>query len=216
MVREDTSFVLKMTKQKVAAARAADPKLDVVALLQRLSGTDLPGNVLRELSAWSEHGEKFVLYSGFSVLEADKDLAVSAFAAETLMPGVHLVRSPDKLFAELERRELIPMRVKHPETRFAPLPKSVRSRFPKQSAAAQKPEDTKTKVTLMRVTRVQLVCPERPLFDDLLRQLVEAKCPVEADRDKLLLTYSKSNEAEVTEAIRNLKKRYQIKIDDVG
>jgi hypothetical protein len=216
MVKEDTSFVLKMTKQKVAAARAADPQLDVVALLQRLSGTDLPANVLRELSAWSEHGEKFVLYSGFSLLETEKDLATTSFTTETLMPGIQLVHSPGKLFHELERQELIPMRVKHPDAKLSPLPKSVRSHFPKQSAAVQKPAEPKAKVTLMRVTRIQLVCPDHSFFDDLLRQLVEAKCPVEADRAKLQLSYSKSNEAEVTEAIRTLKKRYQIKIDDVG
>lgn len=217
IVKEDTSFVLKMTKQKVAAARAADPKLDVVALLRRLSETELPGNVLRELSAWSEHGEKFVLYSGFSVLEGDKDLTIgAAFTVEALTPGVQLVRSAGKLFNELERRELVPLRVKHSDAKFTPLPRNARTRFAKQTAVAQKPPQSKTKLTLMRVTRVQLACPGQPFFDDLLRLLVEAKCPVEANRPKLLLSYSKANETQVSDAIRALKTRYQIKIEDVG
>lgn len=217
IVKEDTSFVLKMTKQKVAAARAADPKLDVVALLRKLSETELPGNVLRELAAWSEHGEKFALYSGFAVLEGDKDLtADAALTIEALAPGVNLVRSPGKLFNELERRELMPLRVKHATAKFTPLPKNARTRFPKQTAVAQSQSPSKPQLTLTRVTRVQLVCPSQPFFDDFLRLLVEAKCPVEANRVKLLLSYSKANEAQVTDVIRALKARYQIKIEDVG
>ncbi len=216
-VQEDTSFVLKVTKQKVAAARAADPKLDVVALLQRLSQTELPANVLRELSAWSEHGEKFVLYSGLALLEADKELTLNAaFNVETIAPGVYLVRSPDKLFHDLERRELVPLCVKHPDESFTPLPKHARTRFARKTAAASKPQEVKPAVTLTRVTRVQLAFPSQAFFDDLLRALVEAKCPVEADRAKLRLTYSKTNEPQVTEAIRGSKTRYQVKIDDVG
>ncbi len=217
MVKEATSFELKITKQKVAAARAADPRLDVVALLQQLSGNELPSNVLRELSAWSEHGEKFVLYRGYSILEADKTLtAGAAFTVETPQPGVYLVRSPAKLFNELERQELMPLRVKHSAEKLTPLPKGVRTRFAKQTAAAKKPPKSKTKVTLTRVTRVQLAFPDQPFFDDLIRLLAETKCPVEADRKKLLLSYSKSNESLVNDAIRALKSQYQVKIQDVG
>lgn len=216
-VADDTSIVLKMTKQKVAAARAADPKLDVVALLRRMSGTELPANVVRELSAWSEHGEKFVLYSNCSVLEADKDLTgLAAYTVEALTPGVLLVRSPDKLFDELERRELMPLRVRHGETQFTPLPKNARTRFSKRAAASEKPRQAKPQVTMMRVTRVQLVCPDRQFLDELLRVLVESKCPIEANREKLTLSYSKNNEPDVSRAIQSLKSQYQIKIEDVG
>ena len=74
LVSDDTSIVLKLQKQKVAAACAADPKLDVPVLLRRLSDRDLPANVARELSEWSQHGDKFVLYADACVLEADPDL----------------------------------------------------------------------------------------------------------------------------------------------
>ena len=49
-VSEGASIILKLNKQKVAAARAADPKLDAAGLLQTLSGGELPANVARELS----------------------------------------------------------------------------------------------------------------------------------------------------------------------
>src|SRR4029079_18604559 len=62
MVSQGKSIVLKLTKQKVAAARAASPDLDPAGLLRSLSGGELPANIVHELSAWSEHGEKFTLY----------------------------------------------------------------------------------------------------------------------------------------------------------
>jgi hypothetical protein len=216
-VSEGTSTVLKMTKPKVAAARAADPQLDVVALLRRLCQTELPSNVVRELSAWAEHGEKFVLYSDAAVLEADKDLQAAApYTVEAMAPGILLVRSPDKLFGELERQELVPLRVKHGERAFSPLPKEARTRFPKTAAVREKPRAKKPRITLTRVTRVQLVCPDREFLNKLQRCLVEAKCPVEADREKLMLLYSKAHEAEVTKAVRALKGEYLIEIKDVG
>ena len=104
LVSDDTSIVLKLRKQKVAAACAADPKLDVPVLLRRLSDRDLPANVARELSEWSQHGDKFVLYADACVLEADPDLkAADPYTVERAAPRIRVVHSPDKLFAELER-----------------------------------------------------------------------------------------------------------------
>src|SRR4029079_14501227 len=54
-VSEHASVVLKLTKQKVAAARADSPDLDAAGLLRALCGGELPANVGHELSAWSEH-----------------------------------------------------------------------------------------------------------------------------------------------------------------
>ena len=43
----------------------------------------MPANIVHELSAWSEHGEKFALYVNCSVLETDQDLpAADPFTVE--------------------------------------------------------------------------------------------------------------------------------------
>ena len=216
MVSEDKSIVLKLNKQKVAAARAADPKLDAAGLLQSLAGGELPANVARELAAWSEHGEKFVLFADCSLLEADQDLqAADPFTVERLTPGIRVVRSPDKLFDELERQELMPLRVKHGSQALLPLPKDARPRFPKVSPAREKPRLPKTQVKLTRVTRVQLVCLDREFMDKLHRLLSQSKCPADMDRKNLMLTYSKQYETEVSNAIRQLKTEYQIEMEDV-
>jgi hypothetical protein len=216
VVSEGTSIVLKLTKQKVAAARADSPDLDAAGLLQGLCGGELPANVAHELSAWSEHGEKFALYVNCSVLETEQDApAADRFTLERVAEGIRLVRSPDKLFAELERRELMPVRVKHGDQAFAPLPKSARTRFPKGSAGREKPREPKPCVTLTRMTRVQLVCPDRGLLDKLHGLLLERQCPVEMDRPNLTLTYSKQYESAVANAIRQLKTEYQLEIEDI-
>jgi hypothetical protein len=217
MVSEGTSIVLKLTKQKVAAARADSPDLDAAGLLRRLCGGELPANVAHELSAWSEHGEKFALYVNCSVLETEQDApAADRFTVERVAEGIRLVRSPDKLFDELERRELMPVRIKHGDQAFASLPKSARTRFPKGSAGREKPREPKPCVTLTRMTRVQLVCPDRELLDKLHSLLLERQCPVEIDRPNLTLTYSKQYESAVANAIRQLKTEYRLEIEDIS
>ena len=96
------------------------------------------------------------------------------------------------------------------------LPRKARTRFVKKATAAKESPRRKPKVALKRVTRVQLVCPEQRFFDNFLRLLVEARCPVEANREKLLLSYSTANEPEVSNAIRTLRTQYRIKIEDVA
>jgi len=216
VVSEGASIVLKLNKQKVAAARAADPELDAVAVLEAFTGGALPANVARELSAWTEHGEKFVLFADCSLLEADEDLAAAdPFTIERLAPGVRIVHSPAKLFDELERRELVPLRLKHGDQGFSPLPKGARTRFPKASAARVKPRAPKTRITLSRVTRVQLVCADREFISRLHQLLTESKCPAETDRQGLTLTYSKQYEPGVSKAMGQLKTDYQIEMEDV-
>jgi hypothetical protein len=217
MVSQGTSSVLKLTKPKVAAARAVSPDLDAAGVLKRLVGGELPANIVHELSAWSEHGEKFTLYANCSVLETDKDLpAADPFTVERLARGVRLVRSPDKLFAELERREVMPMRIKHADQAFTPLPRSASTRFPKGSPSAEKTREPKPRVTLTRLTRVQLVCPDRALLDKLYSLLLESQSPTEIDRPNLTLTYSRQYESAVADAIRRLKTEYQIEIEDIS
>lgn len=215
MVSQGTSSVLKLTKQKVAAARAVSPDLDAAGLLRALAG-ELPANIVHELSAWSEHGEKFTLYANCCVLETDQDLpAADPLTVERIAAGIRLVRSPDKLFDELERRELMPVRIKHGDQAFTPLPKSAVTRFPKGSAGREKPREPKPQVTLTRITLVKLVCPDRELLDRLHRLLLESQCPAEIDRPNLTLTYSKQYESAVANALRSLKTEYRLEIEDL-
>jgi len=215
LVSEDTTSVFRLDRQKVAAAYAADPKLNVTAFLESLSTEPLPANVQRELSDWSAHSDKFVLYSGCSLLETDgQTAAVERFRVENIAKGIDLVRSPDRLFEELEKEQLAPLRIKHGDKSFSPLPAKTRSAFARKAAVKKKQREPKTKVTLMRIIRVQLLCPDREFLDRLQRLLVDANCTVESDRRNLSLAYSSQYETEVSRAIRALKNEYEVKIDD--
>jgi len=214
-VTEDTTNVFRLERQRVAAACADDPSLDVVALLESLSTEPLPANVRRELEDWAAHGDKFVLYSGCSLLETNKQNAdIERFRVENISPGVDVVRSPDRLFAELEKQQLAPLRIKHREQALSPLPDKTRSVFPSKAKVNKRKREAKTKVTLMRVTSVQLLCPDREFLDRLQRLLADVSCPVEADRKRLSLSYSRQYESEVTKVIRTLKSEYEVKIND--
>jgi hypothetical protein len=72
----------------------------------------------------------------------------------------------------------------------------------------------RTKITLMRVTNVQLLCPDRSFLDQLQRLLANANCPVEADHKRLSLAYSNRYAKEVNKAIRTLKTDFEVRIDD--
>jgi len=215
LVAEDTTTVFRLDQRKVAAACAANSKLDVIELLESLSTAPLPANVRRELSDWSALSDKFILYSDGSLLETNDQAAdLEPFRVENIAKGIDVVRSPNKLYEELEKQQLAPLRIQHGEKSFSPLPLKSRSAFPRQSAAKKKRREPKTKITLMRVTRVQLLCPDREFLDRLQRLLADANCPVEADRKRLSLAYSNQYEKEVSQAIRTLKKDFQVKIDD--
>jgi hypothetical protein len=215
LVADDTTSVFRLDRQKVAAACAADPKLDVGRLLESLSPEPLPANVRRELSDWSAHSDKFVLYSQGSLLETSGQVAaVERFRVDNVAAGIDVVRSPERLFEELEKKQLAPLRIKHGDKSFSTLPAKSRSAFASKAAAKKKRREPKSEVRLMRVTRVQLICPDREFLDRLQRLLGEANCPAEADRKKLSLAYSNRYEKDVNQAIRTLQKEFQVKIDD--
>ena len=73
-----------------------------------------------------------------SVLETDQDLpAADPFTVERVAAGIRLVRSPDKLFDELERRELMPVRIKHGDQAFRRCPKARGPDFRKDRPAGR-------------------------------------------------------------------------------
>src|SRR5205807_487718 len=98
---------------------------------------------------------------------------------------------------------------------FAPLPKGAATRFPKGPAPRETPRQPRPTVTLTRITRVQLVCPDRALLDRLHGLLQESQCPAEIDRPNLTLTYPKKYESAVAEALKRLKAEYQLTIEDL-
>ena len=226
LVSEDVLTILRLQKERVAAQLAYDEGLDVVALLTKLQGRELPPNVARELREWTEHSEKFILYDGFALLEGDEALtAVEPFLNEVTVewisptsegaPSLRIVHSPDALFAHLEEAELVPLRVKHAASSLSPLPRGAHTLFPKRSVARKPKPKRETTLNLMRSTVITLHFPDGEPLEAFRKALLDARCPIKVGEEELTLTFSKRYEAQVTAVIQSLDKRYRVHIEDI-
>lgn len=217
VVSEDILTILRLQKEKVAAHLAEDEKLNVVALLTQLAGREIPPNVARELDEWAEHSEKFTLYEGFALLEGDEDLpAADPFTVERISPTIRIVHSPDALFARLEEAELVPLRIEHPASTLRLLPQKARTVFAQTPQVAKPKPKVREPVILMRHTTITLHFPTGKLLEKFRQALLDIRCPVEADKDNLTITFSRRYEPQVDQVIQALEKEYLIRIEDIA
>lgn len=216
IISDDSIIILKLRKQKVAAQLATGEEFDVIALLDELADNKLPQNVAAELEEWTAHSENFVLYEGFGIIEADRDLpAADRFTEMRLSPEIRIIRTPFDLFSDLERAELTPIHISHHDAKLQLMPERARSVFPKQSTARpQRPK--KQKVILRRETMTVLHFPTKALLKKFHKALLDARCVVMSDDASLTLTYSDRQETEVKEVFGQLAKdEYVLNIQDL-
>jgi hypothetical protein len=215
-VSEDVTTILRLDKKKVAANLAQDEELDVVSLLSRLSHQELPRNVVRELAEWTEHAEKFTLYEGFALLEGDEGLPLAdSFTVEQISAGIRMIHSPDRLFARLEKAERVPLRIKHSGTKLHPLPRKARTVFIRKSREAKPKPTVEVPVTLLRKTSITLHFPTGKVLERFRQALLDIRCPVEADRDNLTISFAQQYEPLVEQVTKSLANEYLIQIEDI-
>jgi hypothetical protein len=216
LVSKDVTTILRLDKKKVASHLAQNEKLDIVSLLSRLSGQELPRNVARELAEWTEHSEKFTLYEGFALLEGDEDLPeADPFTVEHISSSIRMVHSPDDLFSRLEKAERVPLRVKHSGTMLRPLPQNAQTVFVKRSREVKPKPKAKESVTLLRKTSITLHFSTGQVLKRFRQALLDIRCPVEADKDNLTITFAQQYEPLVEQATKSLAKEYLIRIEDI-
>ncbi len=216
LISEDTVIVLKLDKRKVAEQVAKVHDLDVVQLLTEMSDRPLPQNIQVELKDWASQSEKFVLYSGFGLLESSRKRLKEAdpLTAEMINDNLRIVRTPNTLYTQLEEAEQFPLLVKHTNASLRVLPKKARTVFRTDKPTTKKSK-RKPELKLKRNTLVTLYIPDLETLDLLRRALTAARCPIEADNDKLTLTYTSQNEKSVKNVLKQLEKEYKISIEDV-
>ena len=214
LVTEDKVTVLRLDKQRVKAALAADASLDPVPYLRRLTGRPLPQNIAIELEEWVGQAGVFTLYEGFALLEGDKRLPeIGPFVVEKITPKLRLIRQPEKAFHALQQAERIPLTIKHGAGRWTPLPTKARTIFPK--AAKEKPKrKTKTRVVVGRETRLILYAPTTAFYEDLRAELFKQRCIFEPDQAHLAIAYAQAYKPQVDAALKALRQRYTIKFED--
>ncbi len=205
--------VLKLTRPKVAAYLAKEAGADVLAELKALSGAPLPSNVAQELTAWAGHSDNFVLYEGFGLLEGDLALpGVGAFVVDKITPNLGLVRSPGELYAHLEKEEQAPILVEHKPAALAAPPDNVQSLFITKKRAAPAPRPQKR--TIRRQVEITLQFPDAETHTAFAKALLEAKCAVATNFEARTISYPKSLEAQIQQALKAFSERFPFRLQD--
>ena len=215
VVAKDRTSILKLRKKKVLAQLSEREDLDVIKLLENISGQKLPQNVRIELVEWIGASEAFTLYENVVLFEGDKDLPdIDRFTIECISPTMRIVHSPDKLFTHLEQKELIPLRIKHRSSALMPLPNGAHTVFPKRDLRVSKLK-AKKPVTIKREVQITFHFPAKELMEEFRKGLIAARCPVAADWSKLTLSFARQYESEVKKVSKELKQDYTIQIEDI-
>ena len=221
VVAKDRTSILKLRKKKVLTQLSEREDLDVIKLLEDISGQKLPQNVRIELEEWTGASEAFTLYENVVLLEGDKDLPdIDRFTIECISPTMRIVHSPDKLFTHLEQKELIPLRIKHRSSALKPLPNGAHTVFPKRDLSVSKSKSkarakAKKPVTIKREVQITFHFPAKELMEEFRKGLIAARCPVAADWSKLTLSFARQYESEVKKVSKALKQDYTIQIEDI-
>ena len=220
VVTKDKTSILKLRKNKVLTQLSEREDLDVIKLLENISGQELPQNVRIELDEWIGASEAFTLYEMAVLFEGDKDLPeIDQFTIERISPAMRIVHSPDRLFTHLEQKEFIPLHIKHRSSALTLLPDGVRTVFPKRDLSVSKVKaraKTKKAVTIKREVQITFHFPAKELMEEFRKGLIAARCPVVADWSKLTLSFASQYEPEVKKVSKALKQDYTIKFKDIA
>ncbi len=208
--------VLHLRKDRVAAHVAAHPDLDPVGLLTRLSQRALPQNVQRELIEWSAHADKFVLYRGFGLFEADEPLPDgNPHRVESISPHLQLVSGPKALFEQLHRSGQTPLLLNHLPGALTAPPDSVASIVARPAASPVAKPKEKPAALVSRQTHIRLGFTDRTLLERFRQALLEQRCPAQVEPNALQLIYEQKYDPLVQAAIQSISQEYDIRFLDI-
>jgi hypothetical protein len=193
---------------------AEHEELNVIALLDELADKKLPPNIHTHLEDWTAHAEMFTLFDGFGLLVCDEQLVLpDGFTVEDITPNIKIVRSPAKLFAQLESSELVPLLVKHSDSSVRQPEKGVRSVF---SDTLPETKRQKKAVNIKKKKSVTLYFPSKTLLNRFAKELKKAKLPFGLNELTNSITFSESREPQLEAVFKAMGTEYSINIEDVG
>ena len=215
IISTDTVAVLKLQKKKAIEYLANNGSVDIIEILRSLSDMELPGNVCTELENWAGHSDKFIVYSGFGLLEGDSGQSVTDdFTIETITPSLRIVRDPEALFLEIEKEEFAPILVRHSDKSLKFLPDNVKTIFLQKKKKITGPKK-KNPIVLRRETSITLYFPSKSTLNALRSELLRIKCPFKVDTAAKTIAYLEQHKGMVMNAIKTLRKEFTIKIEDI-
>jgi len=221
VVTKDRTNILKLRKKKVLTQLSEREDFDVIKLLEKMSGQKLPQNVRIELDEWVGASDAFTLYENVVLLEGDRNLPeLDEFTIKSITSAIKIMHSPDRLFAHLLQKELIPLRIKHRSSAFTLLPDGADTAFPRRDMGVSKAKTkakakAKKRVTIKREVRIIFHFPAKKLMEEFRNGLIAARCPVAADWGELTLSFDKRYESEAKKVSKKLLD-YTIKTEDIS
>ena len=123
------------------------------------------------------------------------------------------MRSPAKLFAQLESSELVPVLVKHSDSSVRQPEKGVRSVF---SDTLPETKRQKKAVYIKKKKSVTLYFPSKTLLKRFAKELKKAKLPFGLNELTNTITFSESREPQLEAVFKAMGTEYSINIEDVG
>jgi hypothetical protein len=215
-LKQDTTTILKLQKQKVATQLAENDRLDIIGLLQGLCEKEIPQNVLVELEEWAGHADVFTLYEGFGLVECQTESAiVDGFTVEKIGNSFHLVREPETLLSRLRESKAVAIHIQHADHHLQLLPEKLQTIFPRKVADTQtKKKKTKQSVTLKRETWISFYFPDDELFEKFRKALIDANCLLDINKEKHTLIILGQYESQVKQIIKQLSSEYIIQVED--
>ncbi|MBI4659654.1 MAG: hypothetical protein HY735_12510 [Verrucomicrobia bacterium] len=131
---------------------------------------------------------------------------------ETISPEFALVRTPEKLYQQLEAAEQVPLRIRHSENALA-APPDVRSRVAPSAtpprAAAKKPAKVR------RSVETTLWFSDAEAHAAFSKLLLDAKCVVPTDSHALTVSYPRKAEPLVKECLKELNEQFAVAVEDI-
>ena len=213
VIADDVAIVLKLKKNKVAAQLIEHEELNVITLLEELAGIKLPPNIMTHLEDWTSHAGMFTLFDGFGLLEGDEGLKLpDGFTVENITPNIRIVSSPEKLFSGLEKSELVPVLVKHPDSSVRQPEKGLRSVF---IDIASETKRQKKQVNVKRKILVTLYFTSKDILTRFAKELKNAKLDFGVNELTNSITVSESQKQQLEEVFKALEDEFSINIEDV-
>jgi len=219
VIKEDRTVThLKLSRKKVLNQKLNDEKLDLVALLQKMSGKKLAQNVITEINGWCGQTDIFTLYEDVGLLETKSKKLQQLHNSETesITPTIQMIHSPDKVFKTLEKKENVPILVKHSNSKLKTITDSTFSVFSEKKKKTNKASKEKKTLTIKQQRTITLFFSLKEVFKFFQNRLIKARCPVESDSDKQSLTIPENHESLIDDIVKDLKKEYSITIQDIS
>lgn len=221
VVKDETpTLLLKLQKQKVASYVAEHDKANVIKLLESLSGVPLPQNVAYDLKAWSGQAEVFTLYDGFGLLEGTLPPSLSTSVlhkvAQTISDNLALITWPEELQKVLQANNVVTILVRHENNNLRLLPERAQTLFVSENTAPLPEKSPTQKITIKQEPLLKLYLPSDKIWEQVRKALLNASCPVEADKEKRTLTIKSSHEPILKQALETLKSEYNISLENIG